>query len=75
MNVQPWEVEFKSIKKGSDAIKWKDRVKFAYWKGNPDVASPLRMALMSCNDTEKWQAQIFRQVPKLLPFFHIKQKL
>ncbi|KAJ4749965.1 O-glucosyltransferase rumi-like protein (DUF821) [Rhynchospora pubera] len=61
VNIQPWEVEYKSIEKGSEAIKWKDRVRFAYWRGNPDVASPLRVALMSCNDTEKWQAQIFRQ--------------
>jgi hypothetical protein len=69
VNIQPWEVEFQSIEKGSDAIKWKDRVEFAYWKGNPDVASPLRVALLSCNDTDKRQAPIFRQVPKLLSCF------
>ncbi|KAJ3675361.1 hypothetical protein LUZ60_004403 [Juncus effusus] len=61
VNIKPWDEEFRSIKKGADAIKWKDRGRFAYWKGNPDVDSPVRTELLSCNDSDKWQAKIFRQ--------------
>ena len=62
INIQPWEEEFRSIKEGSQAHSWRKKSPIAYWKGNPDVASPLRMALLQCNDTEMWRAQIMRQV-------------
>ncbi|XP_027090156.1 protein O-glucosyltransferase 1 [Coffea eugenioides] len=61
INIQPWEEEFRSIKEGSQAHSWRKKSPIAYWKGNPDVASPLRMALLQCNDTEMWRAQIMRQ--------------
>ncbi|KAF8725881.1 hypothetical protein HU200_020447 [Digitaria exilis] len=60
-NIEPWNVEFKSIKVGAKATRWVDRVPTAYWKGNPDVASPLRVALLGCNDTNLWHAEIMRQ--------------
>ncbi|KAL6594716.1 hypothetical protein ACP70R_048454 [Stipagrostis hirtigluma subsp. patula] len=60
-NIEPWNRQFKSIKAGAKATKWKDRVPTAYWKGNPDVASPLRIALLACNDTNLWRAEIMRQ--------------
>ncbi|XP_062179646.1 uncharacterized protein LOC133884304 [Phragmites australis] len=60
-NIEPWNREFKSIKLGAKATKWQDRVPTAYWKGNPDVASPLRVALLGCNDTNLWRAEIMRQ--------------
>ncbi|CAN6349718.1 unnamed protein product [Urochloa humidicola] len=60
-NIEPWSREFKSIKLGAKARRWVDRVPTAYWKGNPDVASPLREALLGCNDTALWRAEIMRQ--------------
>ncbi|KAL8144421.1 hypothetical protein V2J09_017453 [Rumex salicifolius] len=60
-NVGPWDDEFKDIKKGSQSKKWIMRQPFAYWKGNPYVASPMRMELLKCNDTKQWRAQIFNQ--------------
>ena len=60
-NIKPWNREFKSIKMGARATRWADRVPTAYWKGNPDVASPLRVALLGCNDTAAWRAEIMRQ--------------
>ncbi|VAH14490.1 unnamed protein product [Triticum turgidum subsp. durum] len=60
-HIEPWTREFRSIKQGSRRVKWPDRVPTAYWKGNPDVASPLRLALLACNDTNLWRAEIMRQ--------------
>lgn len=60
-NIEPWDREFASIKLGAAATRWADRVPTAYWKGNPDVASPLRVALLGCNDTGRWRAEILRQ--------------
>nr|ACG43398.1 lipopolysaccharide-modifying protein [Zea mays] len=60
-NIEPWNHEFKNIRAGARATRWADRVPTAYWKGNPDVASPLREALLGCNDTALWRAEIMRQ--------------
>ncbi|TVU17819.1 hypothetical protein EJB05_33876, partial [Eragrostis curvula] len=60
-NIEPWDRQFESIKQGAKATKWQDRVPTAYWRGNPDVASPLRLALLGCNDTNLWRAEIMRQ--------------
>lgn len=61
INISPWDEEFRSIKRGSQSKSWKKKIPFAYWKGNPDVVSPLRLALLGCNDTQQWGAQIMRQ--------------
>ncbi|KAK9153508.1 hypothetical protein Sjap_000988 [Stephania japonica] len=42
VNIGPWNEEFRSIKKGSRAVSWKNRVPHAYWKGNTYVGSPVR---------------------------------
>ncbi|KAJ0021115.1 hypothetical protein Pint_32547 [Pistacia integerrima] len=60
-NLRPWSEEFPDIKVGSHAKNWSQKFPLAYWKGNPDVASPLRVELLKCNDTERWGAQIMRQ--------------
>ncbi|KAD0358288.1 hypothetical protein E3N88_44399 [Mikania micrantha] len=61
VNLGPWQEEFNSIKLGSQKISWKNKLPYAYWKGNPDVQSPVREKLLFCNDTNIWGAQILRQ--------------
>ena len=61
VNLGPWEEEFKSIKDGSRKQRWRKKYPYAYWKGNP-VVSPIREALLECNNTEQWGALIMRQV-------------
>jgi len=43
--------------------KWKDRVPYAYWKGNPNVAAT-RKNLLKCNATSKddWNTRLYIQV-------------
>ncbi|CAN7065439.1 unnamed protein product [Brassica rapa subsp. trilocularis] len=60
-NLRPWEEEFRDIKKGSKRSSWDSKQPRAYWKGNPDVVSPIRMELMKCNHSRLWGAQIMRQ--------------
>lgn len=62
INIRTWQEEFPDIKKGSRAVSWKNKLPWAYWKGNPDVASPIRTEMLNCNDTRNWGAQIMRQV-------------
>lgn len=61
-NIKPWKNVLKDIKEGNKRSKWKDRVPFAYWKGNPTVA-PTRADLMRCNVTDKidWNTRLFIQ--------------
>ncbi|KAL3850591.1 hypothetical protein ACJIZ3_012473 [Penstemon smallii] len=61
INIEPWDQEFRNIKQGSRRRRWENKWPIAYWKGNPDVASPLRMELLNCNDPNNWRAQILRQ--------------
>ncbi|GAB4849189.1 hypothetical protein Ancab_003999 [Ancistrocladus abbreviatus] len=61
VNLGPWDEEFREIKRGSQSRSWKNKWPYAYWKGNPFVASPVRTELLQCNDTEAWRTQIFRQ--------------
>ncbi|XP_060172486.1 uncharacterized protein LOC132603440 [Lycium barbarum] len=61
INIRPWNEEFKSIKLGSKSRSWVRKIPIAYWKGNPDVVSPIRLELLTCNDTQMWRAQIMRQ--------------
>ncbi|KAK9124498.1 hypothetical protein Sjap_014100 [Stephania japonica] len=60
-NIQPWEEEFKSIKRGSEAVNWDKKLNHAYWRGNPFVGSRARTDLLHCNDTNKWGAEIYIQ--------------
>lgn len=59
VNVEAWDEQFKEIKKGSQAQTWLKKIPRAYWKGNPDVESPIRLALMQCNDSNLWIRAIF----------------
>ncbi|KAI3772231.1 hypothetical protein L6452_03412 [Arctium lappa] len=61
LRLGPWQDEFQSIKQGSQAMSWEKKFPYAYWKGNPDVGSPVREELLFCNDTNKWGAQILHQ--------------
>ncbi|PKA60220.1 protein glucosyltransferase [Apostasia shenzhenica] len=61
VNIKPWHEQFKEIKLGSQSIPWHMKEATAYWKGNPDVQSPIRVELLNCNDTKQWKAQIMRQ--------------
>ncbi|KAL7173162.1 hypothetical protein ACSBR2_032601 [Camellia fascicularis] len=61
INIGPWDEEFNSIKQGSRSRSWRNKWPVAYWKGNPDVASPLREELLTCNHSRLWRAQIMRQ--------------
>ena len=62
VNIKPWEVLMKEIKQENKKIKWVDRVPYAYWKGNPDVAGT-RHNLLSCNVSKdhEWNARLYRQ--------------
>ncbi|KAK7292645.1 hypothetical protein RJT34_15496 [Clitoria ternatea] len=62
INIKPWREVLKDIKEGNKKTKWKDRVPYAYWKGNPNVAST-RKNLLRCNVTEKndWNTRLYIQ--------------
>ncbi|KAK9273765.1 hypothetical protein L1049_018575 [Liquidambar formosana] len=61
-NIKPWGSVLKDIKEGNKKTKWKDRVPYAYWRGNPHV-SPIRRDLLKCNVTEKddWNTRLYIQ--------------
>ncbi|KAK1412229.1 hypothetical protein QVD17_33306 [Tagetes erecta] len=62
-NQKPWEMTLKDIKEGNKRVTWKDRVPFAYWRGNPYVSN-IRADLIKCNATNSnvnWGAHLFIQ--------------
>lgn len=62
-NVRPWERLSRDIISANQRTPWKDRDRFAYWKGNPFVAGK-RMELLKCNVSaeHEWNARIYVQV-------------
>ncbi|TKY63895.1 O-glucosyltransferase rumi-like [Spatholobus suberectus] len=60
VNIRPWEATLHNILKGSKMVKWKDRIPYAFWKGNPAVAN-IRRELGKCNPTKQhdWNARIY----------------
>ncbi|OIT32053.1 PREDICTED: O-glucosyltransferase rumi homolog [Nicotiana attenuata] len=62
INIKPWEILSKDLRKGNEKVKWTDRERYAYWKGNPVVAET-RMDLLKCNVSEKqdWNARVYAQ--------------
>ncbi|KAJ0637427.1 putative glycosyl transferase CAP10 domain-containing protein [Helianthus annuus] len=66
-NLKPWEMTLKDIKEGNKRVNWKDRIPFAYWRGNPSV-SPVRADLVKCNVNNThnldWDTRLFIQVIK-----------
>jgi hypothetical protein len=59
-NIRPWRSLLEDIKEGNKRSKWKERVPYAYWKGNPDVA-PTRKDLLKCNVSNKddWNTRLY----------------
>ncbi|KAG5021902.1 hypothetical protein JHK85_018244 [Glycine max] len=60
LSIRPWETTLHNILEGNKLVKWKDRIPYAFWKGNPTV-SIIRRELGKCNTTEKhdWNARIY----------------
>ncbi|KAL5796196.1 hypothetical protein ACOSQ2_001016 [Xanthoceras sorbifolium] len=58
-NIRPWEGILKDIKEGNSKTKWKDRIPYAYWKGNPYVSST-RSKLIKCNSSQ-WNTRLYVQ--------------
>lgn len=61
--MKPWVVLLNDLKEGNKRTKWMEREPFAYWKGNPAVATT-RQELMKCNvsETQDWNARVYAQV-------------
>ncbi|KAI4328770.1 hypothetical protein L6164_021101 [Bauhinia variegata] len=62
INIRPWKEVLNDIKEGSKRRKWKDRVPYAYWKGNPFVAVT-RVDLLKCNVSKEndWNSRLYIQ--------------
>ncbi|XP_022964397.1 protein O-glucosyltransferase 1-like [Cucurbita moschata] len=62
INIKPWRKVLEDIKEGNKRTKWKERVPFAYWKGNPHV-DPSRRDLLKCNLTQhqNWDTLLYAQ--------------
>ncbi|KAJ6334878.1 hypothetical protein OIU76_007762 [Salix suchowensis] len=61
-NVRPWKILSRDLQEANKRTRWKDRVPYAYWRGNPNVAASRRQ-LMWCNVSDKydWNARLYRQ--------------
>ncbi|KAL6634830.1 hypothetical protein ACP70R_027501 [Stipagrostis hirtigluma subsp. patula] len=62
INIKPWDALRKELAGGNKRVRWLDREPYAYWKGNPDVAT-IRQELVKCNVSSKqeWNARIYKQ--------------
>ncbi|KAJ8749045.1 hypothetical protein K2173_013489 [Erythroxylum novogranatense] len=62
INIKPWKDILKDVKEGNKRTKWKDRVPYAYWRGNPRVART-RRDLLRCNASEShdWNTRLYIQ--------------
>lgn len=63
VNIKPWAKSVVAIEEGNKMTQWKDRVAYAYWRGNPHVA-PTRRELLRCNVSaqEDWNTRLYIQV-------------
>ncbi|KAH7522674.1 hypothetical protein FEM48_Zijuj07G0163700 [Ziziphus jujuba var. spinosa] len=61
-NIRPWSIVLEDIKEGNKKTKWKDRIPYAYWRGNPHV-TPTRKDLLSCNSSQEsdWNTRLYIQ--------------
>ncbi|KAJ7962359.1 O-glucosyltransferase rumi-like [Quillaja saponaria] len=59
-NIKPWNQLLEEMVDGNKRIKWKDRVPFAYWKGNPDVNRKDLMVCRGSNEKE-WNTLLYAQ--------------
>ncbi|KAH9677857.1 CAP10 domain-containing protein [Citrus sinensis] len=62
VNIKSWGKILKDLEEGNRRMNWTDREPYAYWKGNPVVASS-RQDLMKCNVSEgqEWNARLYVQ--------------
>lgn len=62
ISIKPWELLLDELKEGNERMKWMDRQPYAYWKGNPVVATT-RQELLMCNvsETQDWNARVYAQ--------------
>ncbi|KAH9647103.1 CAP10 domain-containing protein [Citrus sinensis] len=60
VNIKSWGKILKDLEEGNRRMNWTDREPYAYWKGNPVVASS-RQDLMKCNVSEgqEWNARLY----------------
>ncbi|KAK7282244.1 hypothetical protein RIF29_10874 [Crotalaria pallida] len=60
VGIRSWEAILQKIKEGNSKLKWKDRMPYAFWKGNT-LVSFNRGQLRKCNtsDQQDWNAHIF----------------
>ncbi|KAJ1408589.1 Lipopolysaccharide-modifying protein [Sesbania bispinosa] len=60
VGIRPWETMLQNIQEGNKKIKWKDRIPYAFWKGNTRV-SLNRFELRACNASDQydWNARIY----------------
>ncbi|KAF8104092.1 hypothetical protein N665_0179s0001 [Sinapis alba] len=63
INIKPWSKVLKEMEERKKKKKFMEREIYAYWKGNPFVASPSREDLLTCNLSSQhdWNARIFIQ--------------
>lgn len=63
VNIKPWAKSMVAIQEGNKMTPWKDRVAYAYWRGNPNVA-PTRRDLLTCNvsDQQDWNTRLYINV-------------
>ncbi|XP_010512465.1 PREDICTED: uncharacterized protein LOC104788418 [Camelina sativa] len=57
VNIKEWTKLSVAIKEANKRVKWKDRVPYAYWKGNP-LVSLRRMNFMKCNFSDKYDPMV-----------------
>ncbi|XP_048235681.1 O-glucosyltransferase rumi homolog [Ricinus communis] len=62
INIRPWNNLLEDLKEGNNRTKWKDRVPYAHWKGNPYV-DQTRQDLLKCNvsDKNEWNTRLYVQ--------------
>ncbi|CAH8306355.1 unnamed protein product [Eruca vesicaria subsp. sativa] len=58
VNIKEWKKLSVALQEGNKRVKWKDRIPYAYWKGNPHVATPIRKDLMRCNFSDKYDPMV-----------------
>ncbi|CAN7007997.1 unnamed protein product [Brassica oleracea var. botrytis] len=60
LNIKPWAKSLVAIEEGNKMTQWEDRVPYAYWRGNPNVART-RRDLLRCNvsDQEDWDTRLY----------------
>ncbi|KAJ4773698.1 O-glucosyltransferase rumi-like protein (DUF821) [Rhynchospora pubera] len=62
VNIKPWDLLLDELKNTTESLEWKDKIPYAFWKGNPSGIGA-REDLMRCNlsSEHEWNARLFRQ--------------